>query len=411
MRIEDICSPDNPVIRIPGDEETRKLVSYLGSREIGVVAEISRDVPPDGYGSIQIVIDDLIRFLRSKGIKTVFFGTGSSTIEATEKVAIAPSPSLKNGLFTDNAVQDAAYLVAMKWLAHYFNKGQLHLAHLHILYNSSPEYLDELGPTLWTLHWNASEEQAAQLTAKKVSAAGGGVVFISKSQMELYGEGISSLGVIYNPVDVTRIKPKFTPPSGEDRYLSFLGRCDPHKRPDLAARIAIAAGMRLKMRVQCLTREGSQYYQEVVHPIVSSPKGRELIDCQVKEIGHAEKIALFRGAFATLSPSTWDEPFGLIPVESMAAGTPPIVFDCGAAPELITSEVGCVISVKERMQRSDDWRAIEEEAVEEAASAIAEIVPGIDRRSCRKHVEENFSSEVVGRRHLLVYAKLLEHHL
>lgn len=400
-------SPENQVIRVPGDAETEELVFYLQSKKIGLVAEIARNVPPKGYGSIQIVIDKLAGFLRRKGIETVFFGTGDSTIEATEKVAIAPSPPLKNGVFADNAVQDAAYLLAMKWLKHYFDRGQLHLAHLHILYNGPPEYLKGLGPTLWTLHWNASVEKAAQSTVKKVSATGGKVGFLSKDQMQHYGEGITTLGVTYNPVDVARIEPALSTPPKEDAHLVFLGRCDSDKRPDLAARIAIAAKTPLKMVIQCLTSESEEYYRKVVEPLVSSPEGRRLIDCRVKEIGNEDSVELFRNALATLFPITWNEPCSLTPPESLAAGTPIVAFDWGYMPELITPDVGYVVQVKERMVQNADWSEIEEKAVREAASAVREVIPTIDRRRCREHVEKNFSLEVVGRRYLLLYAFLL----
>lgn len=413
MQFEDLwVSPDNPVIRIPGDKETRELVSFLNSRWIGFVPEVSRPVPPGGYGGAQYVIDDLNTFLRSKGINTVFFGTGDSTLEATEKVSIVPSSVLKDGSFADKTLMDAADLIATTWLKKYKQAGKLHLVNLHTPYIGPPGYLKEIGvPILLTPHWEAGGEWDARQTAQIVSAAGGSVLFLSVSQMRLCGEGFNTLGVVYNPIGVKKIEPRLTTLPAQDLYLAFLGRCGPEKRPDLAAKIAIASGIRLRMVIQCMTGESWQYFHEKVEPIISTPEGKRLIDWEIKEIGFAEKLALYRNALAFLFPITWNEICGLTPLESMATGTPVIAFDWGSVPELITPEVGCVIEVHEKMMGKTDWQEIEEEAVQEAACALREIIPRIDRSRCRKHVQENFSLEAVGRRYLLAYWKLLEHHI
>lgn len=401
-------SPDNPIIRIPSKEETEELISFLRSRWIGFIAEASRPVPPGGYGGGQYVIDDLNRFLRTKGINTVFFGTADSTVEATEKVPLVPSAVLEDGKLVDKILMDAADLIATTWLKEWSRVGRLHLANLHTPYIGPQRYLEEIGvPILLTPHWEADGEWNGRQTSQIVTTAGGGVVFLSKSQMGLYGEGLNTLGVVHNPVDIARIEPVLSTPSKDGAHLAFLGRCNFEKRPDLAARIAIAAGLRLKMVVQCLNTESRRYYREVVEPIIASPEGKRLIDCQVKEIGYGEKMKLFRNASATLFPITWDEPFGLVPIESLASGTPVLAFNWGAMPELITPDVGCVVQVRERMMQTDNWDEIEDEAVREAASAVREVIPTIDRRRCRKYVKENFSLEVVGRRYLLLYAFLL----
>ncbi|RUS94370.1 hypothetical protein DSM106972_093550 [Dulcicalothrix desertica PCC 7102] len=57
------------------------------------------------------------------------------------------------------------------------------------------------------------------------------------------------------------------------------------------------------------------------------------------EATHADKNELMGGAVATLFPITWREPFGLVMVESMAAGTPVIAMNLGSAPEVINPGV------------------------------------------------------------------------
>src|SRR4051794_34401415 len=53
-------------------------------------------------------------------------------------------------------------------------------------------------------------------------------------------------------------------------------------------------------------------------------------------LGRAECARLLRRARAVVLPSQWEETFGLVAVEAMAAGTPPLAADHGSFPELVT---------------------------------------------------------------------------
>ena len=66
----------------------------------------------------------------------------------------------------------------------------------------------------------------------------------------------------------------------------------------------------------------------------------------VEMAGHLDAAgctALMARARAVLLPSTWEEPFGLVAVEAMAAGAPPIAAGHGAFVELITHGVDGVL--------------------------------------------------------------------
>ena len=104
------------------------------------------------------------------------------------------------------------------------------------------------------------------------------------------------------------------------------------------------------------------------------------------EVPHDEKLRLLSGARATLFPIRWNEPFGLVMIESLACGTPVLAYPEGAAPEVIVDgETGFLVDGEAEM-----------------ADAIASVGE-IDRHACRAAVEGYFSVDrMVARAHRAV---------
>lgn len=102
---------------------------------------------------------------------------------------------------------------------------------------------------------------------------------------------------------------------------------------------------------------------------------------------------LMRRAKCTLFTSQWEEPFGLVMIESMACGTPVIALRRGAAPEVIVDgKNGFVVDTEEQM-------------VEVIKSGkIDKIRP----ENCRGYVEKNFSREKLVNDYLNIYKKILK---
>ncbi|WP_167105484.1 glycosyltransferase [Mycobacterium sp. DL592] len=120
--------------------------------------------------------------------------------------------------------------------------------------------------------------------------------------------------VVHPPVNTDL----FTPDDTGEREDFFLlaGRLVPYKRPDLAIAAANAAGV----------------------PLVVAGEGRRLAECQavagpktifLGRVSDEEMLRLQRRARALLMPGIED--FGIVPVESMACGTPVIATGAGGA--------------------------------------------------------------------------------
>ena len=168
-------------------------------------------------------------------------------------------------------------------------------------------------------------------------------------------------------------------PGGE--YLAFLGRISPEKRPDRAIEIAIKSGLPLKMAAK-VDHADRDYFAKVVEPMIDHP----LIEF-IGEIDDKVKPAFLGNAKALLFPIDWPEPFGLVMIEAMAAGTPTIAWRAGSTTEVI-----------------DDGRSgFLVDSVDEAVDALAGI-DALHRKTVRRCFEQRFTA-----RHMAMnYVRLFE---
>ena len=166
-------------------------------------------------------------------------------------------------------------------------------------------------------------------------------------------------------------------------YVVFLGRICPIKGPHNAISIAKRAGIPLKIagEVQPIFRD---YFEKEIRPHVD---GRN-----VEFVGEADiamKNELLGHASALLFPIEWDEPFGLVMIESMACGTPVIAFPGGAVGEVIDD------GISGRVCRT----------VREAASILRSEI--FQPKAVRHCAESRFSADGMARRYYHLYSELL----
>ena len=123
---------------------------------------------------------------------------------------------------------------------------------------------------------------------------------------------------------------------GHDGYLLFLGRMSAEKGAHRAVEVARAAGLPLRIAGKCREPLEQAYFDTYVAPT----SGRDRVR---GEVGHADKVELLQRARATLFPIDWEEPFGLVMIESLACGTPVIATRRGSVPEVLDDGVTGII--------------------------------------------------------------------
>jgi glycosyltransferase involved in cell wall biosynthesis len=137
-----------------------------------------------------------------------------------------------------------------------------------------------------------------------------------------------------NAIDVER----FSIGTGErDDYLLFLGRMCTEKGAHRAIEVARAAGRRLVIAAKCREEPELEYFQRYVEPHLGD--GIEYVG----EASLEEKVELLQRAAVTLVPIEWEEPFGLVMIESAACGTPVVATRRGSVPEVVIEGVTGIV--------------------------------------------------------------------
>jgi len=164
----------------------------------------------------------------------------------------------------------------------------------------------------------------------------------------------------------------------------FLGRMHPDKGVDVAARVARAAGVPLRIAAKMREPAERAWFETCVKPLLSEDI------TYIGEVGREDAVTLLQGASALLNPILWSEPFGLVMVEALAAGTPVLAFPNGAAPEIIEDGVTGYLCADEH----------------ELSRRVSDVM-ALDRAACRAAVLSRFSTGRVVDDHLALYGKVI----
>jgi len=339
---------------------------------IAQIAPLTEAVPPKLYGGTERVVAILCDALVELGHEVTLFAAAGAHTRAKlipmreQALRLDPAP-LKSDV--------AAHLSMLHEVRR--RAWQFDIMHFHVDLLHFPVFEHQAHKTVTTLH--------GRLDLADLEAAYGhwpqfGLVSISNHQRTPL-PFVNWLATVPHGMPIERFAFRERPRSG---YLAFIGRISPEKRPDVAIRVAIQAGIPLKIaaKVDVVDRD---YFATRIEPLLHHP----LID-YIGEIGDDAKSEFLGNARALLFPIAWPEPFGLVMIEAMACGTPVIAWNCGSVPEVVEHGVTGYIVDSE----------------EEALAALSNI-ERIDRRTVRAVFERRFAARTMARCYADLYARLL----
>jgi glycosyltransferase involved in cell wall biosynthesis len=322
-------------------------------------------VPPPRYGGTELVVSELVNGLVALGHEVVLFATPDSR-----------APCELRSLF-DGPVwppEPHAELAHAAWSAEQIarDRRRFDVVHAHVPASAAVARLLPGLPHVYTMH---HDRQEALATYYETAPRNVRFVAISERQRKLYPE-LDFAAVVHHGLD-----PRRYPVGADGGYLAFLGRYSHDKGPDVAVDVAQATRLPLFLGGAPHWEDGA-FFRDELAPRLELPGVKDL-----GALAHDAKVTLLTRARALLFPVRWEEPFGLVMIESMFCGTPVVCFGGGAVPEVVDEGVtGFIARDAGHMAR-----------------LVRDEVPRLSREGVRRRAVERFSTGRMVRRYLEVY--------
>jgi glycosyltransferase involved in cell wall biosynthesis len=285
------------------------------SLRVAQVAPPLEAVPPIGYGGTERIVAELVVELDRRGHAITTFASGDSKVPGRH-VPTVPRALRPLGFADDplDAFRSTIELVLDR-------QDDFDLIHGHIDAWNLELARRARVPVASTFHGRLDMPWTREAFREPVR----GLVAISHDHCRAHPE--ADWTVIYHGV---RFHPPVRPEiPGED--LCFVGRMSPEKGFPDAIEVARLTGRRLMVAAKRPTRQIEiDYHDSVIRPLLD----RADVTI-VGELLDKERDELVAGSRASLVPSAWPEPFGLVVIEALAVGTPVLARRAGAIPEIL----------------------------------------------------------------------------
>ncbi len=387
--------------------------------KVAMVAPPWIRIPPNGYGGIENVIDGLVSELVKLKVQVELFSTGDSEVAGATNHWLYPDGQyhhLAKVLYEVSPIAIAQVLFALKEIK---AAGDFDIIHDHNGF-IGPAVMaqmcqDDFPPVLHTYHGPPFVDRARgerqipdlrPMFQQLVGAKQLYIVGISDALMKGAPKELKPLLVdpVHNSVDLA----KFPFKKRKQDYFITLARFSPEKGQAIAARLCEELGLKLRMAgivagiasprqlllelANPLSRfrnnSDFKYYSDKVFPLLNPG--------QIDYVGNVkgdQKMEFLSNAKALLWPIDWEEPFGLVPIEALACGTPVVAMRRGAVPEMIEHGVNGFIADTEA----------------EFKDYIGKV-DQIDPAACRRSVADKFSTSVMAKRYLDRYQQIISKH-
>ncbi len=344
--------------------------------KVAIIAPLWEQVPPRGYGGIERYIYDLLEeFAKLEFLEVTIYCSDDSKIpKGIRKVSICPS-----ALRTDSLVKNPQAYYSLMMGRVFREADRFDIIHNHTDHNALPFAQFIRTPLVTHLHSPLIPER---IKIYKEYSPITYFVSISLSQQKKC-PNLNYVANIYHGVPVE----KFPFNNEPSENLVWIGRICQEKDTRGAIEVARATGRKLILAGK-IDPVDWDYYEIEVRPFIDE---KQIF--YIGELGFEDKVNFLKAGYCLLMPLTWEEPFGLVLIESMACGTPVIATGRGSIPEIVRDKkTGFIVN-----------------SISEMVKRVAEI-PKIKRRDCRLHIEKNFHIQKTVSEHIEMYEKVITLH-
>jgi glycosyltransferase involved in cell wall biosynthesis len=344
--------------------------SVMPRLRIAQVAPLYERIPPKLYGGTERVVSYITEELVRRGHDVTLFAAGDAQTNARLHPACPRALRLAGK-------QELGTFLQLPMLSDvYENANDFDVIHSHIDHWSFAFARLSKTPTVSTMHGRLDLEDLKPVYLRYQTVP---LVSISNDQ-RLPLPFMNWVATVSHglPRDLLTFN------KGPGKYLAFLGRISPEKRPDLAIDVALKAGIPIKLAAKVDIADRA-YFDQVIKPRLSQPDVE-----YIGEINESQKNEFLGNALALMFTIDWAEPFGLAMIEALACGTPVVARPCGSVPEVLRNGVSGLIATE----------------FDDLVKAVKNI-ESISREGCRKEFETRFTAEIMASRYERVYLDLM----
>lgn len=323
---------------------------------IALVASPFISVPPARYGGTELFIAQLAEGLKNLGFDVVVYANGQSQVSTELRWLYKENQWPLEGEIYSNLkdLNHSAWAIRDAW-------DDVDIIHLNSTSGLPFSRFEGRPEFVYTIH-HPHQDVLSGFYSNYPQVH---FVCISRFQQSLEKQPL--LQTIHHGVDLSLYEVH----ENKKPYLAFLGRIAPLKGTHVAIDVAKRSGIPLKIagEVQPLYRD---YFETQIKPHIDGKF--------IEYVGEADihaKNELLGQAMALLFPIQWNEPFGLVMVESMATGTPVLAFPRGSVREVVKDDVSGYVC----------------ESVDQMVESVKAIEGRLPPRAIRAYAEKNFSVE------------------
>ncbi len=332
------------------------------AKKIAILGPLGLPIPPPKQGGIEWMVYYLVEGLIKKGYKVLLFAP-KGTKTSAELVEVCDKPIAAYKITSEAEASrrlriELSVLIRMKQEA-LKRKKEIAVVFNHTVNGGVFAGLEkEMGVRVYhVLHLPLYKEMVWVYKHFKSR-----LITISNNQRKPF-PNLHYSTTIYNGIDLKKFPFRKEPKN----YFLFSGKLREGKNPldaILAANLA-----KEKLIIAGKINDKRYFKEKIKHRLKGNIR-------YVGEVPFAKIKQLYASSKALLFPINWEEPFGLVMIESMACGSPVIAFDKGSVREVIKpGKTGFIVK-----------------NVREMAQAMKNI-DQIKREDCREWARKNFSVE------------------